>query len=224
MILTMNEYFGARNKHWEFDPLLIKCTRFSHNGKVLDCGVGKEGRNALFFSMLGYDVDGIDIDEQAVSSCQNIAKKLGVRINAWVCDIANTEIGKGKYSIILATYMWQYFSRDQAVRLIAKMKEALHIGGVIYIALFASNDICFKRVKNDPKFKLIEPNTYLAKIDNWWRCQTSSKDTYVHCFTKHELLSLFSDFELIHCSEADDIDIDHDDPHYHNVIVYIGRK
>ena len=41
------KFFCARDKLWDFDPLLIKCTRFVPQGKVLDLGLGKEGRNAL---------------------------------------------------------------------------------------------------------------------------------------------------------------------------------
>jgi len=214
----------VKNKYWNFDPLLIKCIRFAPQGKVLDLGLGKDGRNSLFFSMLGYEVDGIDIDESAVKQSQNRAKDLGVIINTKVDDISTVDIKYGEYSIVLAMYMWQYFSRKVSKCIIAKTKSALSMGGVVYLALFAPNDICFDRVKEDSDFKLIDQNTYHSEKERWWSCQTSSKQTYVHSFTKEDILSLFSDFELLHCSESVDMDIDHDNPHYHKIIVYIGRK
>lgn len=218
------KFFGARDKWWDFDPLLIKCTRFVPQGKVLDLGLGKDGRNALFFSMLGYEVDGVDIDESAVKQSLERARDLGVTINAQAADISTADIGCGGYSIVLAMYMWQYFSRETSEHIITKMKNALSVGGVAYVAVFAPGDICFDRAENDPDFKLVGPNTYYAEKSQWWGCQTSSKQTYVHSFTKEDLLSLFSDFELLHCSESVDMDIDHGKPHHHNVLIYIGRK
>ena len=218
------KFFGARDKWWDFDPLLIKCTRFVPQGKVLDLGLGKDGRNALFFSMLGYEVDGVDIDQSAVKQSLERARDLGVTINAQVADISTADIGCGGYSIVLAMYMWQYFSRETSEYIITKMKNALSVGGVTYLAVFATGDICFDRAKNDPDFKLVGSNTYRAEKGQWWGCQTSSKQTHVHSFTKEDLLSLFSDFELLHCSESVDMDIDHGKPHHHNVLIYIGRK
>lgn len=224
MIEIKKSFFGAKDKHWDFDPMLIKCTRFAPNGRILDLGLGKNGRNALFFSMLGYKVDGVDIDELVVKQSIERARELGVNINAWVDDISTVDIEEGEYSIILATYMWQYFPREVAERIVAKIKRALPIGGVVYIALFSSGDICFERAKRDPDFKLIGTNTYYAEKGQWWSCQTSSNHTYVHCFTRDDILYLFADFEQLHYSESVDMDIDHSVPHYHNVIVYIGRK
>lgn len=217
-------YFGARDKLWDFDPMLIKCTRFVPQGRVLDLGLGRNGRNALFFSMLGYDVDGVDIDESALQNSLERARALGVRLNARTGDISNIEIEPESYSIITAMYMWQYFSREEALRVITKMKSGVCVGGVVHIALFAPEDICFDRVKRDPNFKLVAPNTYLAEKGGWWGCKTSSKQTYVHAFTKEDLMSLFSDFEMLHCSESADMDIDHGKPHHHQVIIYVGRK
>lgn len=217
-------FFGARDKHWDFDPMLIKCTRFAPRGKVLDLGLGKGGRNAIFFSMLGYEVDGIDIDESAVKNSIERAKDVGVKVSAKIGDISIVEIGHGGYSIVSAMYMWQYFSREAADRIIVRIKDALDIGGVVHIALFAPGDICFDRAKNDPDFKLVGPNTYRADKDHWWSCKTSSAQTYVHAFTKDDLLSRFSDFELLHCSESVDMDIDHGKLHHHQVITYIGQK
>lgn len=218
------KFFGARDRHWDFDPMLVKCTRFVPQGRVLDLGMGKNGRNALFFSMLGYEVDGVNIDESAVKQSLERAKDLGVTINARVGDISSVEVERGGYSVVLAMYMWQYFPRETSEHIIVKIKNALSVGGVVYVAVFAPGDICFERAKKDPDFKLIGPNTYFAEKSQWWGCQTSSKQTYVHSFTKEDLLSLFSDFELLYCSESIDMDIDHGKPHHHNVIIYIGRK
>ena len=218
------KFFGARDKLWNFDPLLIKCTRFAPDGKVLDLGLGKDGRNALFFSMLGYEVDGLDIDESAVKQSLERAANLGVTVNARVADISVADVGHDEYSIVLAMYMWQYFSRETSEHIISKMKDALAVGGISYLAVFAPSDICFVRVKDDPDFRLVDKNTYHAEKGNWWGCKTSSDQTYVHSFSKEELLSLFADFELLHCSESVDLDIDHCNPHHHDVIIYIGRK
>lgn len=213
-----------KNKLFNFDPLLVKCSRFAPKGKVIDFGLGETGRNALFFSALGYDVCGIDIDESAVRKSIERAKSLNLNIDAFVGDISKIEIKEKEYSIAMGTYMWQYFSREEAERIVRKMKRSLLIGGIVYIAEFTANDICFDRVKKDSDFKLIGPNVYYAEKENWWKCKNSSKGTYVHCFSKEDVLSLFGDFEQIYFSEAVYMDIDHSDPHYHNNLIYIGRK
>lgn len=200
-------------KNLEFDPMLIKCMRVVPGGKVLDLGIG-QGRNASLFASMGYSVDGIDVSEAAINACNAYASENDLSIRVWAEDVRTMDIPKDEYSIIVAAYVLQYFPRRQVLEILEKIKASLPKGGIVYIGAFSTRDAGFRNAQENPDYTLVDTNTFFSQKRNY----------YIHCFADGELVSLFSDFALIQESSVTDIDLDHDEPHFHSFIVYIGQK
>ena len=69
----------------EPSTLLLDHLHLLSKGRVLDVAMGK-GRNAIYLAKHGFDVEGVDIDEKAVSACVAEAKTtygiIGVKV--WI--------------------------------------------------------------------------------------------------------------------------------------------
>ncbi len=48
--------------------------------------------------------------------------------------------------------------------------------------------------------------------------------SFIHYFTKEEILALLTDFKIIYCAEGSELYIGHGKPHYHGFIMYLGQK
>lgn len=62
---------------WSSNPdgKLMQYFYFVKKGKMLDLGIG-EGRNAIHFSMVGFNIDGVDISETALARCKENLKDI----------------------------------------------------------------------------------------------------------------------------------------------------
>jgi len=103
-------------------PLLPK------GGRVLDVAMGK-GRNALYLAERGFQVEGVEIDAEAVRVCEEEARRRGVTVQATTADLTRFQIPKETYDVIVCFY---YLQRD----LIPQMREGLKPGGVIVYETF----------------------------------------------------------------------------------------
>jgi len=66
---------------WGFEPdwELKAYLRAISKGKALDLGLG-EGRNALFLARSGFEVEGIDLSQEAVRRCNELAQG---KVSCW---------------------------------------------------------------------------------------------------------------------------------------------
>lgn len=67
----------ANTHETSFEPaqFLVDNIGFLPNGQALDIAMGT-GRNALYLAKMGFEVEGVDISEEAVSIALESAKKL----------------------------------------------------------------------------------------------------------------------------------------------------
>lgn len=92
-------------------------------GKALDIAMG-EGRNAVFLAKNGFEVEGCDISEVAISKAYKLAEENGVTIHAFTADLETYKLPENTYDVIICFY---YLQRD----LIPQIKNALKPGGVV---------------------------------------------------------------------------------------------
>jgi SAM-dependent methyltransferase len=198
---------------WGFkpDPILVEYASLVPKGRILDLGIG-EGRNAFFFAKLGYEVDGFDISLTAVERCLARAKNEKLKIKAEVTDLKEIKIPSNKYSLIISAWVLNFFTKKEAEEILKEIKDNLKKNGFIYIGVFAPIDPGYKEAKKN--LEMIEENTfYSPRIGS-----------FIHYFTREEILALFTDFKIIYCAEGSELDIGHGEPHYHGFIVYMGQK
>jgi len=193
------------------DSVLQSYCTLVPKGTVLDLGIG-EGRNAFPFAQMGHAVKGVDTSPTAVERCLSRAREAGYRVKAQVGDLRQFSIDPETYALVIAAWTLNFMKKSEAEEVIGRIKKGLVPDGLVYLGVFSTTDPGFERIKQTgPE---VEENTYFSPR---MKC-------HVHNFTRQEVLGLFDDFRLIHCAEGTGLDVDHDKPHYHGFVTYLGQK
>ena len=209
-----NKKYSEVNQLWGFKP---KGTLVQYNslipkkGKILDLGVG-EGRNALYFSSIGFDVEGVDISEKAIERCKINAEEAKLDIRASVGDIRNIHIQERSYSLIILSKVLNFFNDNEIKNIMRNVKNGLVDGGLIYIDVFDVSDPAYEKSKN--QYEEVSVNTfYHPKIKS-----------HMHYFTMTELESHFKGYNTIKLSQTYSLDLGHGEPHFHGTIETLIQK
>jgi tellurite methyltransferase len=122
-------------------------------GRALDIAMG-EGRNAVFLAKNGFEVDGCDISEVAISKAQQLARENNVVINTFTADLETYKLPEDAYDVILCFY---YLQRD----LVPQIKSALKPGGMVVFETYTTENL--EREFEGPKNEdyLLKPNELL---------------------------------------------------------------
>ncbi len=126
-----------------FEPaqLLVDNIELLPKGRALDVAMGA-GQNAIYLAKMGFEVEGVDISPEAVSSALEVARKSGVNIRAQVADLENNyDMEKGAYEVIIC---FNYLQRS----LIPQIKDGLHKGGMVVYETFIVDQAQFGKPKN----------------------------------------------------------------------------
>jgi 2-polyprenyl-3-methyl-5-hydroxy-6-metoxy-1,4-benzoquinol methylase len=119
----------------EYAPIIPK-------GRVLDLGSG-EGRNALFFARMGYEVECIDISETAVTRSLERAKSANLQLKARVADLRGMTIPEGRYTLIIVAWVLQFFAEAEIEAIVDRVKQGLTKGGAVYVGVFSQENLRF---------------------------------------------------------------------------------
>jgi SAM-dependent methyltransferase len=92
-------------------------------GRALDVATGT-GRNARFLAAHGYDVDAVDVSDEAIARAEHRADAQGIEVNWIRADVAEFAFDPGTYDVITVSYF-------AALDLLPEIKEALAPGGVL---------------------------------------------------------------------------------------------
>jgi tellurite methyltransferase len=110
-------------------------------GRVLDVAMGR-GRNALYLSGLGFDVEGVDISTEAVNAVLEAAGKSGLKLKVSVADLeGDYRIEKDAYDVILC---FNYLYRA----LLPQIKDGVRPGGMVVYETYIVDQVRFGRPKN----------------------------------------------------------------------------
>ncbi|MFB6196071.1 MAG: class I SAM-dependent methyltransferase [Haloplanus sp.] len=95
------------------------------SGRALDVATGT-GRNALFLADAGYDVDAVDVSDEALDRAADAATERGVEesVNLIRADVAEFEFERSAYDVITVSFF-------AALDRLPDLKEALAPGGVL---------------------------------------------------------------------------------------------
>ncbi|MEF9991224.1 MAG: methyltransferase domain-containing protein [Romboutsia sp.] len=194
----------------EPEHLLIEYINQINKGKVLDLGVGT-GRNSLFISSIGYDVEGVDIVDENIKNYLEKAKELQLDVKGTVADIRDFEIKENEYSLIIVSWVLNFFKKSEIDIIVNKIKKGLKENGVVYFGAFSTLD-----------------NFYVKNLDKSCDEKHSlcfNETQYRHYYTKEEVLKYFEDLTMIAFKSSIFLDEDENiGDHYHDGFEYIGRK
>lgn len=193
------------------DRTLTEYAKIVPEGVVLDLGIG-EGRNALFFAKMGYEVEGVDLSQTAIERCLQRAEAQNLKVKAEVEDLKETEITQGKYTLIIAAWVLNFLRKTEVYKIVDKIKDGLKKDGLVYVGAFSPSDPGYQRAKKT--LKEVEENTFYSE----------KRKSFIHYFTRNEIASLFNGFRIIYFVEGTGLDIEHGEPHYHGLIEYVGQR
>jgi SAM-dependent methyltransferase len=129
-------------------------------GLALDLAMG-EGRNAIYLATRGFDVDGVDVDPEAVARARAKARRLGAPIRAVVGNVED-----GTYIIPLETYdviaVFNYLHRP----LFNDIREGLKPGGVVIYQTFTTEQLRFGAGPRNPDH-LLRPGELRQVFADW---------------------------------------------------------
>lgn len=194
----------------EPEHALIEYLDLIERGKVLDLGVG-DGRNSLFLASMGCEVTGVDMKSENIELFSRKAKELDLDVESVVDDIRNIKIKEEEYSLIILSWVLNFFNKSDINSILDKVKKGLKKGGIIYVGAFTNLDY-FYEINKSRSIK--EENTLYFEEDN----------SYRHYFTKAEFLEYFNDMETVCFKEGKVLDLDPKGKHYHDMFEYMGVK
>lgn len=207
-------YANKEGSVWGLNPihtLVDYASLVDKRAKVLDLGMG-EGRNALYFARMGFEVEGVDISETAIDRSLSYAKEMGLSLKAEVNHLTRYTIEENSYSLIIIANVLSFFKEEEIEHIIEKAKNGLVDGGLLYIHAFD---------RNDPGYEVNREKAQQISASTFYR---PASDSYVHYFTREELEAYFEDYQMIKVSETYLLDVSHGEPHYHGTVEMVVRK
>lgn len=140
-------------------PFLVESFDLLARGIALDLAMG-EGRNALYLASRGYDVDGVDVNPDAVARARTYARRLGAPIRAVVGNVED-----GTYIVPIEAYdlivVFNFLHRP----LFQDIKEGLKPAGTVVYETFTTEQPRFGR-PTDPAHLLL-PGELEATFADW---------------------------------------------------------
>ncbi len=122
-------------------PFLVENVGLLSRGRVLDIAMGS-GRNAIYLAQAGFEVEGVDMSPEAVSTALKSAKEAGVTLKAEIADLeSDFHIQKGAYDVIIC---FNYLQRS----LMPQIRDGLRPGGVVVYETFIIDQAQFGRPRN----------------------------------------------------------------------------
>lgn len=115
-------------------------------GLVLDIAMA-EGRNAVYMAQHKYDVEGVDISQEAIRKAKALARERKVKIKTIVADLTRYSIKPNRYDVILCLY---YLDR----KLVEGIKQGLKKGGIVVFETHTVGNL---------KYNKAEPREYLLE-------------------------------------------------------------
>ncbi len=122
---------GDGQNHVGPSPWLLENTDLlPRDGALLDVACGA-GRHALLLSAAGFQVRAIDRDAGRIKRLRDVARRLGLSVEAAVVDLesADLDLGRDDYSVVLT---FNYLQRS----LFPLLRRALRLGGVLLYETF----------------------------------------------------------------------------------------
>lgn len=189
----------------EYQPVFPK-------GIVLDLGMGN-GRNALFFAKMGFEVECVDVSKSSVKKCQERAKAEHLQLVVHQTDIRTFEIPRRRYSLIIASKVLQFFLKSEIEELAQRIINGLTKRGCVYLRVFSPEEYGYY-IRDKRETSLVEPNTYYIP----------RYKLHYHFFSKKEVLELFPTLKPLHYIEGLESDLRYKKPRKEWIIEYIGQR
>lgn len=121
-------------------PEVIKILpKLNVDSQILDIACG-DGRNSLYLSKLGYNVDAFDFSEKGISKIRALNETHNCNVNCWVQNVEDFIFLK-KYDLIMCHGLFQFLDQGIIPKIIEDCKRHTTDNGFNIFAVFNHNSI-----------------------------------------------------------------------------------
>jgi SAM-dependent methyltransferase len=196
----------AQEEYWRIpsDELYPVAFRWRNIGykNVLDLGCGV-GRNSIFLSQMGFEVDAFDLSPTAIEELTSKIERLNLTIRTKIGDMLELPYANGYFDSILAFHSIYHTDMQGLLNVVGEMKRVLVDGGEIFFTLNSKRNPSF----NNPTNKIIDEHTIL-------KTEGLEKDI-PHTFVDYDdIKMILEDFQIIKIQQIEDIFEDISSWHY----------
>lgn len=155
--------WNERYRGTEFDLPTVPSSLLSEwidrlpGGRALDVATGT-GRNARFLADHGYEVDAVDISDEALRQARDHATRQSLAVNWIQADLDTYPLPTERYSVIVVTFF-------HALDLLPDLKEALEPGGVLLYEHHLRADPPAERGPSDDRHRFRSNDLLRACLD-----------------------------------------------------------
>ena len=108
-------------------------------GSRVLCLADGEGRNGVYLASQGFAVSTIDQSEPGVDKARSLARQVGVDIDAVVGDLAEVDLGVGKWDAIVSIFA--HMPQDVRADLHSRAVVALAPGGLFILEAYTPDQV-----------------------------------------------------------------------------------
>jgi tellurite methyltransferase len=130
-------------------------------GRLLDLGCG-EGRDAVFFSTLGFEVEAMDGAPTGIERAQEWLARSGHAARVSWADIGSLD-WEGDYDVIVANNSLQ-FAGSEALRVLEEIRAHTRPDGWNAIGMFTKEEFDWRR---EPHLYCLEPRELKHRYHDW---------------------------------------------------------
>lgn len=123
-----------KDNNFTYRHLISVINKFLHKDKkdILDIGCGA-GSISFYLASKGYNVTGIDISQNAISSCRDSAKKMKLKNTKFIQGIFPDEINiNRKFDAVIFTEVIEHLENDASA--LSKINELLIPNGILILS------------------------------------------------------------------------------------------
>lgn len=159
--------------------------------RVLDGGCGV-GRHVKFYAEHGYDVFGMDIEENAIKIAKAWIEREGLKADLQVGDLEHPDFEDKFFDVIVSFGVLDHIPMAKAKKIVGEFKRMLMPSGYLFISLRAIDDSEFGRGE------MTEKNTHVL--------QGGYEDGIIqHYFDLDELSELLEGFKVFDIYRDDEV-------------------
>lgn len=125
------DYYAKKYNLTTTHSEVLNAVNYVKGGKALDLGCGR-GRNALYLSLLGFDVKAVDYNAESIDFLNYMIEKEGLsNIETGIYDLNEATIGNqsGEYDLVLSTVVMMFLNRERIPAIIENMQKNTKMGG-----------------------------------------------------------------------------------------------
>lgn len=162
---------------------IIKKNNFS--GKILDIGCGNS-RNGVVLAKHGYEVEGVDISEEAIRLSQMNIKLNKINIKVGVGNFLKEKYKKGEFGVCVDSGLFHHLRRYQWKEYMESLNNALAEEGFFYLKAFSSESGELRKFTPPKGRNYLKKNNHINRI-----------------FSKNEIEKIFGkNFEILNVLET----------------------